>query len=97
MVFIPATGVGKTADCTIDAEVWELKSLSGGSEDAVARNLRKGVKQADSVVLDITDSPLDEEQVKRLVEHYGRRYNLNAVRAIRGVDEMDWRWRPDDE
>lgn len=89
VVFIPATGKGKIADLVIDDELWELKSISGSGDDAVARNIRRGAKQASRVVLDMTDSPITDEAVKRLVEHYARRYRLQSVRVIRGSKEMD--------
>ncbi|QFG08859.1 capsid maturation protease and MuF-like fusion protein [Mycobacterium phage MalagasyRose] len=91
--FKPATGVGKTADATIDGEVWEFKAPTGASDDAIARNLRAAVKQSPRAVLDLTNSPIDIERAKQLVEHYGQRYNLAEVRVIRG-DDVDWRWLP---
>lgn len=73
VVFIPVTGKGKTADLMIDGEVWELKSISGSSDDAVARNIRRAAKQAPRVVLDMTASSITDDAAKRLVEHYARR------------------------
>jgi Contact-dependent growth inhibition CdiA C-terminal domain len=85
VVFIPAVArKGKTADLMLNDELWELKSISGSSDDAVARNIRRAAKQASRVVLDITDSPITDEAVKRLVERYAWRYKLESVRAIRG-------------
>ncbi|TQK29388.1 toxin glutamine deamidase domain-containing protein [Arthrobacter sp. SLBN-53] len=93
VAFIAATGAGRSADATIDGETWELKAITGASEDAIARNLRTAAKQADAVVLDVTDSSLSEDRIKVLVAHYGRRYNLQQVRVIRGnAGGMDWRW-----
>ncbi len=92
MVFVPVTGKGKIADLMIDDESWELKSIFGSSDDAVARNIRRGSKQASRVVLDITGSQITDETVKRLVEHHARRYRLQSVRVIRGSKEMDWRF-----
>lgn len=91
VVFIPATGEGKVADLMLDDELWELKSVSGSSHDAVGRNIRRASKQASRVVLDMTNSPITDEAVKRLVEHYARRYRLQSVRVIRGFNGMDWR------
>lgn len=96
VVFIPVTGKGKIADLMLDDELWELKSISGSSHDAVARNIRRAAKQASRVVLDITDSPITDEAVKRLAEHYARRYRLQSVRVIRGFKGMDWRFDNDD-
>jgi len=96
VVFIPVSGKGKIADLMIDDEVWELKSISGSSDDAVARNVRRAAKQASRVVLDMTDSPITDEAVKRLVEHYARRYRLQSVRVIRGFKGMDWRFDNDE-
>jgi Contact-dependent growth inhibition CdiA C-terminal domain len=89
VVFIPVTGKGKIADLLLDDELWELKSISGSSDDAVARNIRRAAKQASRVVLDMTDSPIADEAVKRLVERYARRYRLESVRAIRGFRGLD--------
>jgi hypothetical protein len=61
VVFIPVTGKGKIADLMIDDELWELKSISGSSDDAVARNIRRAAKQAPRVVLDMTGSPITGE------------------------------------
>lgn len=97
VVFVPATGVGPTADATIDGQTWEIKSISGSSDDAVARNLRRAKRQSTSVVLDVTDSSLTDDQVKALVEHYGRRYNLDQVHVIRGDADFDWRWHSNGE
>lgn len=88
VVFVPVTGKGKIADLSVDGELWELKSISGSSDDAIARNLRRAAKQASHVVLDVTDSPISEETVKRLVRHYARRYRLQSVRVIRGFEEL---------
>jgi len=46
-------------------------------------------------VLDMTDSPITDQVVKRRVEHYARRYRLQSVRVIRGFKEMDWRFDSD--
>jgi Contact-dependent growth inhibition CdiA C-terminal domain len=96
VVFIPVTGKGKIADLLIDDELWELKSISGSSDDAVARNIRRAAKQAPRVVLDMTGSPITGEAAKRLVEHYARRYKLQSVRIIRGFRELDWRFDNDE-
>lgn len=80
----------------IDDELWELKSISGYSDDAVARNIRRAAKQAPRVVLDMTDSPIPDEAAKHLVERYARRYRLQSVRVVRGFDEMDWRFDNDE-
>lgn len=96
MVFIPVTGKGKTADLLLDDERWELKSISGSSDDAVARNIRRAAKQASRVVLDMTDSAITDEAVKRLVERYARRYRIQSVRAIRGFKGLDWRFDNDE-
>jgi hypothetical protein len=61
VVFIPVTGKGKIADLMIDDELWELKSISGSSDDAVARNIRRAAKQAPRIVLDMTGSPITGE------------------------------------
>jgi uncharacterized protein (UPF0147 family) len=58
----------------IDDELWELKSITGSSDDAIGRNIRRAAKQAPRVVLDVTDSAITDEAAKRLVEHYARRY-----------------------
>jgi hypothetical protein len=47
-------------------------------------------------VLDMTDSPITDEAVKRLVEHHARRYRLESVRVIRGFKGMDWRFDNDE-
>ncbi len=91
VVFIPVTREGKIADLMVDDEVWELKSISGSSGDSVARNIRRAAKQASRVVLDMTDSPITDQAAKRLAEHYARRYRLQSVRLIRGINGMDWR------
>jgi NAD(P)-dependent dehydrogenase (short-subunit alcohol dehydrogenase family) len=96
VVFIPATGKGKIADLMLNDELWELKSISGSSNDAVARNIRRAAKQAQRVVLDMTDSPITDEAVKRLVEHYARRYRIQSVRAIRGFNGLDWTFDNDE-
>jgi hypothetical protein len=92
VVFIPVTGKGKIADLMLDDELWELKSISGSSDDAVARNIRRAAKQAPRVVLDMTDSSITDEAVQRLVERYARRYRLESVRVIRGFEGLDWRF-----
>lgn len=97
VVFISVTGKGRVADIVIDNEVWELKSISGSTDDAVARNIRRAAKQASRVVLDMTDSPITDEAVKRLVKHYARRYRLQSVRVIRGSKGMDWRFDNDEQ
>jgi Contact-dependent growth inhibition CdiA C-terminal domain len=75
----------------LDGELWELKSISGSSDDAVVRNIRRAAKQASRVVLDLTNSPISDDAAKRLAEHYARRYRLQSVRVIRGFKGMDWR------
>lgn len=100
VVFLAAAGTEKSPDATVDGEVWEFKAVFGSSPDAVARHLRAAAKQARrtrSAVLDVTGTDLTDDDVKRLVAHYGRRYNLRAVRVIRGgSDGMDWRWSSDE-
>jgi hypothetical protein len=92
VVFKPAYGSGKSADMTIDGQLWELKSISGASNDAVARNLRRAAKQSARVVLDATTCSLTDAAVKPLVIHYAARYGLKSVRVIRGLRGMDWRF-----
>lgn len=37
----------------------------------------------------MTDSPITDEALKRLVKHYARRYRLQSVRVIKGFKELD--------
>lgn len=90
VVFTPASGVGKSADVMIDGQVWELKSVTGASPDAVARNIRRASDQAPRTILDLTDSPISDDVAKLLTEHYAKRYNMESVRLIRGFDGLDW-------
>lgn len=91
----PHTGEGKTADFTIDGEIWELKSILGASEDAIARNIRAAAKQAKRAVLDVTNSAVGDERIKVLAQQYSRRYKLASVRVFRETDGMDWRFDND--
>ncbi len=75
---------------TIDGQAWELKTVTGASPDAVARNIRQASYQARRVVPDMTNSPISDEASKVLVAHYANRYKMQSVRVIRGSTGMDW-------
>lgn len=90
VVFTPHTGEGKTADLILDGRLWELKSVFGGSNDAIARNIRRASDQAPRAVLDLTESPISDDVAKSLAEHYAKRYSMDSIRLIRGSDGLDW-------
>lgn len=67
----------------------EYKTQKNATRNSIEQAIRKGAKQADSIVLNIEKTELTKELIKHIVQHRMRRYdNLKSVFVIIDGDDF---------
>lgn len=74
----------RTPDCLVDGEIWELKAPKADNVRALDRNVRKALKQAPRLVIDIRRMKnVTDDTARRALEKYAS--EMRSMKALRMV------------
>ncbi len=79
----------KTPDYLIDGQKWDLKELVSDKDDNIRNALHKKREQADNFIIDITNNPLEFDEIdKRIIDAFSKSNMkfVNNIMVIKGDD-----------
>ena len=79
----------KPPDYIINGQRWDLKEINGSSKDAIRNAIHKKSGQADNFIIDISNCPIVEDDIKKQIENVFTSDNTRFVNRIMLIKELD--------